>query len=85
MFTDPLFAMLGSSDLTTLLAAGLAVCLFPVVGFWQICSKAGFTPAMSLIAFVPGGVLILIAILAFAPWPSRQLARSRSGIARPRP
>jgi hypothetical protein len=44
---------------------GIAVVLIPL---WQICKKAGFTPWLSLLVFVPLGGLILLYVLAFARW-----------------
>lgn len=43
----------------------IAVVLVPL---WQICKKAGFTPWLSLLVFVPFGGLILLYVLAFARW-----------------
>ncbi|MGA3046380.1 MAG: hypothetical protein ABSD67_07130 [Terracidiphilus sp.] len=41
------------------------------VPFWFICKKAGFSPWLSLLNFVPCflGTIALIFLLAFAPWP----------------
>ena len=41
-----------------------------VVPFWKIFSKAGFSGALSLLMLVPLVNLIMIFILAFAPWPA---------------
>jgi hypothetical protein len=44
-----------------------AVLLVPPL--WRICTRAGFSPALSLIAIVPGvGFLVLSGILAFGNW-----------------
>jgi hypothetical protein len=43
--------------------------LFFVVPFWRIFGRAGFKPALAWIALIPGGILILLWILAFAKWP----------------
>lgn len=41
-----------------------------VIPLWRICRRAGFPPALSLIAVVPLlGFLIVAGILAFAEWP----------------
>ena len=45
-----------------------------VLPFWFICKKAGFTPWLALLNLVPLGTLILVFVLAFADWPSRQTA-----------
>lgn len=40
------------------------------IPFWFICKKAGFSPLLSLLNFVPFGLgtLILVYVLAFAEW-----------------
>lgn len=46
-----------------------------VIPLWKICKRAGFHPALSLLACVPlVGILIVGAILAFAEWPASRLA-----------
>lgn len=44
--------------------------LFFVFPLWKICGRAGFKPALSFIALVPGGILVLLWIIAFARWPA---------------
>lgn len=44
---------------------GMAIVVLP---FWFICKKAGFSPWLSLLNFVPAGGLILLYLLAFADW-----------------
>ena len=39
-----------------------------IIPFWFICKKAGFSPWLSLLNFVPLGNLILLYVLAFAEW-----------------
>ena len=42
-----------------------------VVPLWRICGRAGFNPALSLLAIIPWlGFLIVAAVLGFAEWPS---------------
>jgi hypothetical protein len=49
---------------------GLAILAFMIYCWWRICSKAGYSGAMSLLLLIPGiGPLILILILAFGEWP----------------
>ena len=40
------------------------------IPFWFICKKAGFSPLLSLLNFVPFGLgtLVLLYFLAFAEW-----------------
>lgn len=52
---------------------GLVVLILVVVPLWRICGRAGFNPALSLLAIIPVlGFLIVAAILAFAEWPASQ-------------
>lgn len=44
--------------------------LFFVVPFWKICKRAGFKPGLSFIALIPGGILVLLWVMAFAKWPA---------------
>lgn len=41
-----------------------------VVPFWRICKRAGIKPALSLLALVPGGILVVVWVLAFVKWPA---------------
>lgn len=67
-----------SSSLQTFLAAYFAIVaviviasiIFNIVVYWRICSKAGYSGAMSLLMFVPFGFLIMLCILAFGNWPA---------------
>ena len=43
----------------------IAIMLIPL---WQICKKAGFSPWLSLLIFVPLGPILLLYVLAFATW-----------------
>lgn len=63
-------AGLGCMAFAFLALLGLAVFAFLVYCWWRICTKAGFSGAMSLLLLIPGlGALILILILAFGEWP----------------
>jgi len=46
----------------------LAVLAIVVIPFWFICKKAGFSPWLSLLNFIPLGNLILLYVLAFSDW-----------------
>jgi hypothetical protein len=42
-----------------------------VVPLWRICGRAGFSPALSLLAIIPWlGFLVVAAVLGFADWPT---------------
>lgn len=48
-----------------------------IIPLWKICGRAGFHPAISLIAIIPlFGFLVVAAILAFAEWPAMKPAAS---------
>jgi energy-converting hydrogenase Eha subunit B len=50
---------------------GLIAVVLVIVPLWRICGRAGFSPALSLLAIIPWlGFLIVAAILGFAEWPS---------------
>jgi hypothetical protein len=62
-FLDPLY---------TAIVVGLLV----VVPLWRIFARAGFGPALSLLAVLPYvGVPICLAVLAFRRWPADPLPR----------
>jgi len=42
--------------------------LLVVIPFWQIWKKAGFSPLLSLLMPIAPVGIVLIYILAFAPW-----------------
>ena len=48
----------------------IAAIVFNIIVYWRICSKAGYSGAMSLLIFVPFGSLIMLCILAFGDWPA---------------
>jgi hypothetical protein len=52
-----------------LLALLLFFWVFPL---WRIVGKAGYPPALSLLALFPAAGLILLWWLAFARWPVRR-------------
>lgn len=57
---------------------GLALLIIPL---WKICARAGFNPALSLIAIIPFlGFLIVVGILAFAQWPSQKISSPVQGV-----
>jgi len=57
------------------IVAGVAVmlvagALLTIIPFWKICSKAGFSGALSLLMLVPIANIILPFYIAFADWPA---------------
>ena len=60
--------------------------IFFVIPFWRLFQRTGFKPALALIVLIPGGILVLIWVVAFAKWPAFAEERkdSRSPIP-PRP
>jgi len=44
-----------------------------IVPLWRICGRAGFSPALSLLALIPIiGFVVVAAILGFVEWPSHR-------------
>ncbi len=68
---------LGSLLMFGIIAVHLLVALVLIIPTWRICTRAGFSGALSLFHLVPLiGSFIVMAILAFSDWPA--------GEARPR-
>ena len=65
---------LGSTELIIIflivLPIALLFAILPVIAFWKICEKAGFSGALGLLMLVPIANLILPLYVAFAKWPS---------------
>ena len=54
-----------------LLAVGAALFILTGIPLWRICSRAGFTPAWSLLVIIPYlGPLIVAARLGLSDWPN---------------
>jgi len=50
---------------------GVIVLVLVIVPLWRICGRAGFSPALSLLAVIPLlGFFVVAAVLGFAEWPS---------------
>ena len=61
---------LGTLALMVLMIIHLLVALVLIVPTWRICTRAGFSGALSLFHLVPLiGSLIVMAVLAFSTWP----------------
>lgn len=57
---------------------GVLLLVFPL---WKICGRAGFHPALSLVAIIPLlGFLIVAGILAFSEWPACQPSITKQGV-----
>jgi hypothetical protein len=71
-----MFAFFGPGPIE-LMVVGLTLMLavLPVLPFWLIFEKAGFSGAWSLLALLPGVDLIMLFFLAFADWPALQHVR----------
>ena len=71
---------LGTLAIFALLIGHLLLALVLIVPTWRICTRAGFSGALSLFHLVPLiGWLIVMAILAFSPWPNGEAsARGRA-------
>lgn len=69
---------LGSFLLFGLLMLHLLVALVLIVPTWRICTRAGFSGALSLFHLVPFiGSFIVMAMLAFSTWPNGEASPGR--------
>ena len=60
-----------STDTTGSLIWLVVYGLIIIVPAWRIFKRAGFSPALALLVFIPAvGALIATLILAFARWPN---------------
>jgi hypothetical protein len=54
------------------------VALVLIIPTWRICTRAGFSGALSLLHLVPVvGTLVVMAILAFSDWPAGEAPPQR--------
>lgn len=68
--TTTSFGLLGLPELILILFLGVMIALVGMLPYWFICRKAGLSPWLSLIMWVPMGALVLPFILAFIDWPA---------------
>jgi uncharacterized membrane protein YhaH (DUF805 family) len=62
---------LGSFTVFVLLVVHLFVSLVLIIPTWRICTRAGFSGALSLFHLVPVvGSFIVMGMLAFSTWPA---------------
>ena len=67
---------LGSLVIFGFLIVHLLLALVLIIPTWRICTRAGFSGALSLFHLVPLiGSFIVMAILAFSTWPSGEASR----------
>ncbi|MEO6823532.1 MAG: hypothetical protein ABI167_02175 [Nitrosospira sp.] len=48
----------------------ISFAFFVVVPFWKLFKRTGFKPIFSIVALIPGGVVLLLWVVAFAKWPA---------------
>ena len=69
---------LGTLALLFLAIAHLLVALVLIIPTWRICTRAGFSGALSLFHLVPViGSFIVMAVLAFSDWPNGEASPAR--------
>jgi hypothetical protein len=69
---------LGTLALLFLAIAHLLVALVLIIPTWRICTRAGFSGALSLFHLVPLiGSFIVMAVLAFSDWPAGEASPAR--------
>ncbi len=66
-----MYGNLGVGEIVVILVVAVVFgIVFTVVPLWFIFKKAGYHPALSLIAVIPLGGVVLRFFLAFSDWPS---------------
>jgi len=69
---------LGSFTVFVLLVVHLFVSLVLIIPTWRICTRAGFSGALSLFHLVPViGSFIVMGMLAFSTWPAGEAGPRR--------
>ena len=69
---------LGSFTLFAFLAVHLLLSLVLIIPTWRICTRAGFSGALSLFHLVPLiGPFIVMAVLAFSDWPNGEASSGK--------
>jgi len=69
---------IGSLVLLGIFIVHVLVALLLIVPTWRICTRAGFSGALSLFHLVPlVGGFIVMAVLAFSTWPSGEAPPGR--------
>ncbi len=69
---------LGSFTVFVLLVVHLFLSLVLIIPTWRICTRAGFSGALSLFHLVPViGSFIVMGMLAFSTWPTGEAAPRR--------
>ena len=46
--------------------------IIAIIPFWRICERAGLSPWLSLLLFIPLVNIIFVYYVAFAEWPSQR-------------
>ena len=66
-----LIVSIGAFAFVILMIAHLLLALVLIIPTWRICTRAGYSGALSLFHLVPViGSLIVMAVLAFGTWPN---------------
>jgi hypothetical protein len=60
---------MGSFSIVHWLVYGVVLAIF-VVPCWLIFKRAGWSPWLALLVFVPGAAIVLLWVFALARWPS---------------
>jgi uncharacterized membrane protein YhaH (DUF805 family) len=69
---------LGSFTVFVLLVVHLFLSLVLIIPTWRICTRAGFSGALSLFHLVPViGSFIVMGMLAFSTWPAGEAVPRR--------
>lgn len=61
---------IGVAEMIVFAVIAVLMLIVPIVSFWQICRKAGFSPWLALGWLVPIGGPAVMLFLAFSDWPA---------------
>jgi hypothetical protein len=64
-----MLAYIGPS-IVLLAVLGLALALLPIWFLWRIVDRVGLVGPMALLCFIPGGLAIVLGVVAFSEWPN---------------
>jgi len=82
---DPVTWLLGLGSLVLFffVLGHLLLALVLIIPTWRICTRAGFSGALSLFHLVPViGSFIVMGMLAFSTWPASEVPPPRSPMGR---
>jgi hypothetical protein len=62
---------IGTPEILLIIFIGIIFRIITVIPYWRIFAKAGYSPALSLLMFIPGVATGMVYFIGFAPWPTK--------------